>query len=449
MISSRLQKLVFAGSSQITEYFPKSGAAFLDATVKPFLGSSSIGKILSSQNLKQLKKVSQFQKILVIPDTHIGDTVMMQAASTALRDFFPEAEIHYVTNRTATPLVEGNPEISKIIPLFSGGLFPKPEDILFLKGLVQTEKYDLCLNLCAFIQNKAIAANQTAILHLTSQTPKIVQNEDDPSQINHFLYQCYRFIRDSLSQVAQPVRPDFLAGVRTTYSDSAIELAHQHLAKFGVQPHHKVVMVNPDTACEFTQLPFDRQAELLGRISDLDAKILIGAGHTAKGIGQRLIATLSSESQRQVALIPNELSLEVYSALIDAADVFITGDTGPMHIAASRRFSKSGKHRFRNQTSVLSIFGATPPRMSGYDSFQPGYLPPHQDAPSWSYAAGSACRNITCLNKMFKTCSQVRCFETVDIAYLSNLVADRLKEVHKPSAPRKTHLNSLAEISPT
>ena len=73
---------------------------------------------------------------------------------------------------------------------------------------------------------------------------------------------------------------------------------------------------------------------------------------------------------------------------------------------------------------MLSIFGATPARMSGYDSFQPGYLPADQEAPSWSYTAGSPCRNITCLNKIFKNCRDVRCFDVVDVEALAGLILE-------------------------
>jgi hypothetical protein len=98
-----------------------------------------------------------------------------------------------------------------------------------------------------------------------------------------------------------------------------------------------------------------------------------------------------------------------------------------MHLAAARKLSRSGRHDFRNRTAVLSIFGATPARMSGYDSVQPGYLPANQDAPSWSYTAGSPCRNISCLNKIFKTCRYVHCFDEVDVAALAGRIEGYLK----------------------
>jgi hypothetical protein len=98
-----------------------------------------------------------------------------------------------------------------------------------------------------------------------------------------------------------------------------------------------------------------------------------------------------------------------------------------LHLAAASRLSRTGRHHFRNRTALLSIFGATPARMSGYDSVQPGYLPANQAAPSWSYTAESPCRNITCVNKIFKTCRDLRCFEAVDITALAGRIREYLK----------------------
>ena len=346
MISSKAQEILFAGTSQITTHFPRAGSQFLNATVKPLLGSAEIGKFLAWNNRRALKKVKKFEKILVIPDTHIGDTVMMQSASTALRDYFPAADIHYVTNRVATPLVDGNPEISKIIPVFAGGLFPSQGNIDTLRDLTQTGHYDLCINLCAFIENKSLKADQTAFLNLVSHTPQIVRNEDDPTKINHFLYQCYRFIRDSLSTVAQPVRPDDLPGVCTTYSDEAIEQARHIASQMTLNSSTPVIMINPDTASPFTLLPFERQAELLQNIARMEAKILLGAGHNNPGIGERLVQNLPSTLQQKIQIIHPDLPLDVYSALIDYADVFVTGDPDPC-ISPHQRKSQ-------NQANFLS-----------------------------------------------------------------------------------------------
>jgi ADP-heptose:LPS heptosyltransferase len=104
------------------------------------------------------------------------------------------------------------------------------------------------------------------------------------------------------------------------------------------------------------------------------------------------------------------MPIESYTALIDASDMFISGDTGPLHIAACRKLGNDSRP-LRNKTVVLAIYGATDSRMYGYDSEQPFHAPANQDVPSRSFSAPVPCRNITCVNKFGKSCSEVRCFD--------------------------------------
>jgi ADP-heptose:LPS heptosyltransferase len=160
---------------------------------------------------------------------------------------------------------------------------------------------------------------------------------------------------------------------------------------------------------------------MLKRLAQIPGRILLGTDFTTKTLEQRLLEKLSPEERDKVVYVPTTLSLDGYTALIDFADVFISGDTGPLHMAAARKVSRSGNFKFKNKTFVVSIFGATPARVSGYDSKNPLFLPANQDVQSRSYATESLCHNVTCVNKMFKTCKTVRCFEALDV---ENIVVD-------------------------
>jgi hypothetical protein len=434
-MNNRLQRVVFAGTSRLTDVFPVFGGRLLDSTIRPVYGSRALSAVFEQGNRRVMKRVKAFRRFLVVPDIHIGDSVMMQSSLMAVRDFFPAAEIDYVVNKTVAPLIEGNPDATRILPVYSDGQFPSPNDIKTLREIIRTGHYDLCVNICPFLEKKDLAPPDQSVVRFLNHAPTLLRNESDSAHINHFSYQSYRFVRGVLSISAQPVREDRFRGVRTTYSDDAIESAGRYTAEAGMSSGSPVIMLNPDSASKFNLMPYDSQARLLGllaRDTAADVKILLGAGHTEAGIGERLADTIPSPFRSKVRIIPRNMSLEVFSALIDFADVFISGDTGPLHLAAARRYSRSGHHQFRNRTSVLSFFGATMPRMSGYDSFQPGYLPANQDSPSWCYQAGSPCRNITCLNKMFKTCETVRCFEQVDVAGLAALVTSHLVGAFRP-----------------
>ena len=431
-MNTRVQEILFGGSSWLTDTFPHLGPSLLDVTVRSVAGSRPVAAISAWRSRGIARRMLGFRRFLVIADVHIGDALIGQPTLTALRDFFPDAEIDYAVNRAVAPLVEGFPDATRVLPTFEGAALPSAADVAALRHLIRTGRYDLCLNLCAFIAQGDVAGPRQPFVDFAAHGAAILRNENDASRINHFSYEAYRFVRGVLGSVARPVREERFPGTRTSYSDAAIEGAARFATSVGLSPTTPVVMYNPDTASRFTMMPFDAQADLLRAIvarAPTATTILLGAGHTAAGIGERLLAVLPTAMHRRVHIVPRSLPLDAYAALIDFADVFVTGDTGPLHLAAARRYGRSGRHQFRNRTAVLSFFGATPPRMSGYDSFRPGYLAANQDAPSVCYQAVSPCRNITCVGKLFKTCVTPRCFEHVDVDALA--------------APAVAHLHSL------
>lgn len=411
--------------------------------MRPLAAHPLLAAFFAYHNRRVMRGMKSFRRFLVVPDIHIGDAVMSQSALSALRDFFPEADIDYIVNKTAYPLIDGNPEATRVLPFFSNGPFPSGEALTALNKMIRDERYDLVLNFCPYIDGRDIKLEGTRMLNFMTNTPTVLRNEKRPSEINHFAFLFYRFTREWLSRVTEPLRSEQFRGLRLTIDDRAVDEARRFASEACLRPGEPIILYNPDTASPFTSMPEGKQAALLAALARLNRAILVGAGHTHAGIGQRLVASLPPRLRSRAIIVPASLSLAAYAVLIDLCDVFVTGDTGPLHLAAARRYSRSGRHTFRNRTAVLSFFGATPARMSGYDSGQPGYLPADQDAPSRAYTAGSPCRNVSCLNKVFKTCRVVRCFDDVDAeglagwvgAYLTTL-AHRASEPMEPAATR-------------
>jgi ADP-heptose:LPS heptosyltransferase len=434
-VNTRIQEILFGGSSRLTDTFPHVGGRLLDAAVRSVAGSRSVVALSAWRSRGIARRMRGCRRFLVISDIHIGDALIGQPTLTALRDFFPDADIDWAVNRAVAPLLEGLPDAVRVLPLFDGAALPSAADVAALRHVVRAGRYDLCVNLCAFITQRDVVGPHQPFVDFAAHGAAILRHENDANRINHFSYEAYRFVHDVLGAVARPVREGRFPGIRTYYSDAAIEGAARFAASVGLSPTTAVVMYNPDTASRFTMMPFDAQAELLREIivrAPTATTILLGAGHTVAGIGERLLATLPAAMQREVRIVPRTLPLDTYAALIDFADVFVSGDTGPLHLAAARRYARSGGHQFRNRTAVLSFFGATPPRMSGYDSGRSGYLAANQDAPSFCYQAVSPCRNITCVNKLFKTCVTPRCFEHVAVDTLAAYAAAHLHSLRLP-----------------
>jgi ADP-heptose:LPS heptosyltransferase len=425
MKPNTLYETFFRFTSALTDRFPRTGAKLFDSSLVPLVGNSLLRRYSIKHNRRRLDKARGFRKIVVLPDIHIGDAIITQAAVSALRDFFPDAEIDYVVKKTAAGLIMGNPDISSLIPLFTGATVPVKSDLRGLSALLYTRSYDVCINFNPFLGDGPIFPPGLAVVHFLDYTSFLVRNEFHPTVPNHFLYQIRQFIYELLLAFFPPRRTAAFGGVPLSLAENAVEEAEHFLKINGLPDGRPILFFNPDTASRFTRLPFSQQMELLSCLTDLSRPILVGAGHDEKNIGVRLKDSLPPQRRREIRIIPTTLSLEAYSALIDFASAFISGDTGPLHAAAARKVSTSRSRVFRNRTSIYCLFGATPSRMSGYDSSQHGFFPANQDAPSHTYVAGSPCRNITCVNKMYKSCKTVRCFESMDLkALLSDIRAE-------------------------
>lgn len=421
-----VQAIFFSWTSLLTTYFPRLGRRLLDVPIRFIVGNPLVSFFFKKKNQSSLKRVRTFRRFLVHPDIHIGDAVMAQAAVTALRDFFPDAEIDFVANKSVMPLIEGNPEISHFLALYSGGVFAPDSELKNVGELIKKGNYDLCININPFLSAGDLSKASGPVFDFTTHAATMVRNEGTATEVNHIAFQYHRFVHELLGQVAAPRRLTPLAGVGVRLVDSAFEEAAQFLEGFPAD--RTIVLMNTDTASPYTRLPFAYQVDLVIRLLKDGVSLLIGAGHVDVGIGNRLFEAIPTELRPRVRLIPAKMSLPAYAALSDQADLFISGDTGPMHIAAARKYSRTGKYKVRNQTAVLCFFGATPARMSGYASNQAGYFAANQEAPSWTFVAASPCRNITCLNKLFKTCKTVRCFEVLDLDQVMQSIMPQLRQ---------------------
>ena len=406
----------FHFASVLTERFPRSGARLLDELTSAVIGGKMFSTSEHFLNMHAIKKLSHsgVDNVLVISDLNIGDALFSQAIVTGLRDYFPELEIDLVVNKAAAAIIDGNPEITMLFPILSGSPYPTRDDIYQVKQLVKKMHFSLVISLSPYFNGGEFYAEGTTVIDFAGLALQVIRDYMTPHTKSHMIYEMHKFVHVLLSQIFSPKRRKAFVGVRTTISESAVEGARNFLQSIGIDDGELLIMYNPDASTRYTQIPFHLQVEILKELSKLSLPILLGAGHSDQKVEERLLRFLNESERRNFFVVPASIPLDVYSALIDFSTVYISGDGGPLHIAASRKYCRDGNAGFRNKTAVLSVFGATPARIYGYDSELVGYHRANQFAPSHVYVSKSECRNITCINKMAKTCREVRCFDQLD-----------------------------------
>lgn len=447
MTNQGFSKLGLHTLDRITDVFPAFGPRVFQKIFLSIFGSTISYTYYLRKYQRQLLKTKYFNKILVIVDINIGDAVLLQNSIKIIRYNFPDAQIDYTCNRQGGELISELPAVDNIYQVFNGGGIPSGNDLKKLKEIIILNNYDLILNLSPFLNKKSLQFGGNVIqlyILLSAYIFHLLRIKTEQIHISYIIYSffndflkpvCTRNLRDAIG-IVKDSSQSMINGNLVYLSHDAIQTANEFLQKHNIYSMDRLLLFNPDATVKYSMIPFEIQIQMLKKIlvsDDIDY-VLIAAAYTNPGLEEKILRCLPEELHGKIIIVPH-MALSAYSALIDLCDVFLTGDTGPLHIAASWKEPLDEKDQLKNRTVVISIIGPTNSRLFCYDSTKPGHLPANQDAPSKVFVGEALCRNISCLNKTGKTCKEVRCFRDIDpdkissyiISYFHHLRASVLK----------------------
>lgn len=422
-------ELVPAWSSYLTDCCPVLGKWFVNALVRIFYGNRLF---LRWAYRRQKKIVSQEKKaglILVVADLNIGDAINLQVACTTLKQLFPDREIHYAINHKAHELLAHHPDIDRVIPVFSGAAIPTDEDIAKLMDLSGNSNYTMIFNFCPFFTEKTFSGSKARFLSHYPLTIEIANNELRGKPVHQLRLKIFNYLTLLFPEATQKFNP-VMKDAAVYLEEALVSEARKFLERQGLSGKEKLVLFNPDATSRYTRFPKEEQVRLLEKLlkSDAVTHLLMGSGFVFQHVEHELLEALGSDLSSKVTIIPKSFSLATYAALIDACAVYISNDTGPLHLAATRK-KRQDQRPLRNRTAIYAIFGATPARIYAYDSTDVQFIPAPQDAPSRVFVSQSRCRNITCVNKLSKKCKTVHCFDGLDPEQMSGEIIRYLKTI--------------------
>lgn len=413
----------------------KISAPFLDQTLKTLSSNERINNFLKRLETKRLRKIDNPKRILIIPDINIGDAIITQSFISPLRNFFPDMEISYVYQQKTYPLIKANPDIDRHFPLFRSLGYPSKRDCKGLKNIIERYDFDIIFNFCPYFSTNNFKSANSSVIYPIRFIANIIRAYDSDSNKAHIVFQLNRFANELIEEF--PSNTKSKTQPRENFPSNCLYATQQLctktrkiMAKLKINPYAKKILFNPDTTSQYTFIPFKFQLELLkGILSHKKLTLLLNCGYIFKGIEKKLLNEIPSNLRGKIVVIPRDIPIDVYAALIDNSDLFITGDTGPLHIAAARKYIVNSDARFENSTAIIGIFGATSAKIYGYDSFSPEYFPAAQDAPSKVFESNPPCKNLTCIDKIFKNCPEVRCFDGLESEQIVSYTHNYLSQI--------------------
>jgi heptosyltransferase II len=427
----------------------------LQTTLVTILGNRYVFSFAQKRYRRILKRVKTFDKILVLGDIGIGDAVNVQQAVNILRDLFPEAQIDYLSHKTGGDLLSALPAADHVFRVFEGYGVASKNEHLQIRSLLKQYDYDVILNFSPFVHTRSLRSKAVVLdlyVPMAAYVMRLWRLNGGPKHVSSMLRVFLQefFAGVTISSKSHPSSrgndhqaPSSFKGNIVYLPHDAIERAEDFLKRQNLAHRERLVFLNPDGTCKYAQIPLTLQIQIIERLlesEDINA-VLIGGGHSDVEVEERIIASLPGATRKKLFVVPPQ-QLSVFAAIIDACDMFISGDGGPVHIAAAKRVPISGHDSLRNCTAVVSIFGASDSRMYGYDSQLPDHIPSYQNAPSKVFVGSAPCRNITCINKLGKTCKEVRCFQGLEADVIASYIISHCRYLRS----REHYVNDRKEV---
>lgn len=308
-------------------------------------------------------------KVLIRVPNWIGDAVLALPALESLRHNLPDASLTLVAKSWVKDLFIHNSLDADVIPL------PNHDDVKtiwttaqalkanhFDTGLLLTNSFSSAfLFYLARIRERWGYGTDGRIVLLTKSV--IPPPSDSP---RHQVYYYLDLIRGLGFETLEP-------RLKIPLPTEALPAARTRLQAIGLDQKKPLVIVSPGAsygpAKRWPASSFAQLATLLQEKKGAEI-LIIGAGEESD-----IATSISFSMPKRPAILTGETSLAELLGLISLATLFISNDTGPMHIANALGIP------------VVAIFGPTDPAVTG--PFQKPSLYLKKEVPCWpcSYRA--------------------------------------------------------------
>jgi predicted lipopolysaccharide heptosyltransferase III len=309
--------------------------------------------------------------ILLIRLRLIGDVVFTTPAIRALRSQYPDARLLYLVESAAAPVVAHNPHLSAVIDVPHTRGWKRITDDLRLARRLRAERCDLVIDFHGGPRSAWLAWASGARRRVGYDIPGRAWMYTDVVHRPRGLHP-----RHSVEN-----QWDLLATVDAAFSGGADRSANRvemmtppaarasvdaRLATLGIgAPDNdtRLIVLHVSAGNPFRRWPETAFADVAAGLvrQSSGRRVLVTAGPSDRAAVQRVVSMAQGRAGDGAARIidAQDFSLEALRAVLDRSALFIGGDSGPLHIAAT------------SDVPIVGLYGPTLPDRSA------PWRPPH------------------------------------------------------------------------
>jgi 3-deoxy-D-manno-octulosonic-acid transferase/heptosyltransferase-1 len=298
-----------------------------------------------------------FKKVLFIKLSSIGDVVHLIPALESFKMNYPETKLSWVVEEESSDILIGYPLIDRLYIIKREWIDKLKNPLTFFEGvkifynffrLLKNENFDVVIDFQGLFKSGIVTfftgAKRRIGYDKTRELSYIFLNEKiSPYDPNRHAIERYINLIKCLGVKNGVIRWDFNI-------DDDIKNMRETLHLHGIKENDKIISINPIARWETKLWNMNR----FGRLSDLivgklGAKVIF----TGSKKDRTKIEEAVSKTRYKPLIMAGKTSLRELTAIIRISDLFISTDTGPMHIAAALK------------TPVIALFGPTSPLRTG------------------------------------------------------------------------------------
>ena len=284
-------------------------------------------------------------KILIIRFSSIGDILLTTPIIRSLRIHYPQAQIDFVTKKQFSPLLENNPHLNNIITLDA-----KKSSYFQLIKRIRATHYDLVIDL-----HKKLLSMLLSILVKHRTIIRYQKRHFYRQLLSHPKY--FHHLKGIKSTVY--LYASVLKKLRISLDNNTLELytddskSMEILAKFGISKNKYKIFISPGATSYTKRYPAELWAELINLIPfEWNPEIVLLGDDKDKSICNEIVRNANRSdgravSDKSIKNLAGITTLQDLIYLIDNSDIFLSNDSGPMHIASAL------------QKPQIALFGGT------------------------------------------------------------------------------------------
>lgn len=272
--------------------------------------------------------MSEYKKIGVWQTAFLGDAVLTLPMLRAIKDRFPDAELHYFVRTGFESIFAGQPEISAVHGFAKRGAQKSLNAAVRLGWEIGQQGFDLWISTHTSFRTALVSGATGIGRRIGYDTPwfnRFAYTETVDRKFNEL---------DEIERLMELVKPlgiDVPAPkAELVLSEHARSAASAYWEKAGFD--RPVLGIHPGSTWPTKCWPVEYFSEITSRAVENGAHVLIFAGPGEEDVAKQVEQGAKADSAH-VTNLAGKLSLPELAAYLGKLDAYLSNDSGPMHLA--------------------------------------------------------------------------------------------------------------------